>query len=515
VHGNMTIQGALIVKSVGPTFSPDVGDSWVIFESQQALNEDDRFEVIVMPGIGSDKYFEIEYQTPFSNTQLIVTVQPVSNLYDLADSDPVNVSGIATDIAVADIGSISGSADGFDDIVLSISGSPGSAYIFINDGTGEVATQITYPAGNNPTSIDAGDIDNDGTLDLVITNADDDAFFLLLNDGGDPSSMSAQVPIATGDYPIDIVMTNIDDDGDNDIVVACFGEEEVLPDGTIPGELRFYEVSDTARFSISFIGLLSINKPGTIDPGDINTDKDIKLSVTSQSAGQVVLAKPAIGVHGFNWEIVQELSVGANPFDIATGDLDNDGDLDAVVANEGTNTISILRMGTSMEYEGEIIIEVGDQPSSVDLLDYDGDGDEDMAVIALDEFGERAVFIYRNDTSLNPGQNITFAFEQTLDEGLNPILLGSGEMDGDAAEDLVSILSTPAFRGVTASTIAIKSIPSPVRCVGDFDNSGIIDVLDLLALIAYWGGPDGDLNDDGTTDVLDILIVIANWGPCS
>ena len=48
VHGNMTIQGALIVKSVGPTFSPDVGDSWVIFESQQALNEDDRFEVLVM-----------------------------------------------------------------------------------------------------------------------------------------------------------------------------------------------------------------------------------------------------------------------------------------------------------------------------------------------------------------------------------------------------------------------------------------------------------------------------------
>jgi hypothetical protein len=436
-------------------------------------------------------------------------------LYDLADSDPVTVSGVATDIVVADIGSMSGPADGFDDIALSVSGNPGSVYVFINDGTGEVSSQITYPAGNNPTSIDAGDIDDDGTLDLVVANADDDEFFLLLNDGGEPSSMSAQLPIATGDYPIDIVMVNIDDDGDNDLVVACFGEEDVLPDGTVPGELRFYEVTPSMRFSVSFVGLLALEKPGTIDPGDVTTDKDFILSITSNSAGKVVAVQSVGGIRGFDWEVTQIISVGANPFDIATGDLDNDGDPDAVVANEGTNTISILRMGSNMEYESEFVIEVGNQPSSVELLDYDGDGDEDLAVIALDANDERVITIYRNDTSLNPGQNITFALEQILDEGLNPILLGSGEMDGDAAEDLVSILSAPAFRGVSESTIAVKSIPSRSTCVGDFDNSMVIDVLDLLSIISFWGSLEGDLNDDGTTDVLDILIVIANWGPCS
>ena len=43
----------------------------------------------------------------------------------------------------------------------------------------------------------------------------------------------------------------------------------------------------------------------------------------------------------------------------------------------------------------------------------------------------------------------------------------------------------------------------------------VIDVLDLLSIISFWGSLEGDLNDDGTTDVLDILVVIANWGPCS
>ncbi len=49
--------------------------------------------------------------------------------------------------------------------------------------------------------------------------------------------------------------------------------------------------------------------------------------------------------------------------------------------------------------------------------------------------------------------------------------------------------------------------------------SGIIDVPDLLALLAAWGGPPGegttcDLDGSGVIAVPDLLKLLANWGPC-
>ena len=53
-------------------------------------------------------------------------------------------------------------------------------------------------------------------------------------------------------------------------------------------------------------------------------------------------------------------------------------------------------------------------------------------------------------------------------------------------------------------------------CPADVNGDGVVDVLDLLAVIAAWGnlgGPE-DVNGDGVVDVLDLLAVISAWGPC-
>ena len=52
----------------------------------------------------------------------------------------------------------------------------------------------------------------------------------------------------------------------------------------------------------------------------------------------------------------------------------------------------------------------------------------------------------------------------------------------------------------------------------DFNGDDIVDVNDLLILIADWGtctdNCNSDVNDDGEVDVNDLLILIAAWGPC-
>ena len=54
----------------------------------------------------------------------------------------------------------------------------------------------------------------------------------------------------------------------------------------------------------------------------------------------------------------------------------------------------------------------------------------------------------------------------------------------------------------------------PADCAVPCD--GVVDVVDLLALLADWGLPNSacDLNGDNTVDVVDLLALLAAWGPC-
>ena len=50
----------------------------------------------------------------------------------------------------------------------------------------------------------------------------------------------------------------------------------------------------------------------------------------------------------------------------------------------------------------------------------------------------------------------------------------------------------------------------------DFTGDGIVNINDLLTLIANWNtsSPLGDINEDGIVNVHDLLLLIAAWGPC-
>jgi hypothetical protein len=59
-------------------------------------------------------------------------------------------------------------------------------------------------------------------------------------------------------------------------------------------------------------------------------------------------------------------------------------------------------------------------------------------------------------------------------------------------------------------------------CLADTNNTGVVDVDDLVAVILGWGPCDGcppnscpaDVNDDCTIDVDDLVAVILGWGAC-
>ncbi|MCI0364070.1 MAG: hypothetical protein L0219_09335 [Phycisphaerales bacterium] len=55
------------------------------------------------------------------------------------------------------------------------------------------------------------------------------------------------------------------------------------------------------------------------------------------------------------------------------------------------------------------------------------------------------------------------------------------------------------------------------KCPADFNQSGTVDITDLLIVISNWGTTGksgGDANGDGLVDIGDLLAVIGAWGPC-
>lgn len=122
-----------------------------------------------------------------------------------------------------------------------------------------------------------------------------------------------------------------------------------------------------------------------------------------------------------------------------------------------------------------------------------------------------------------------FSYVSGLAQGIgaNPATLifafdTNGLLDGQYDADLLIHTSDENLPGATQSQIDLTLtvlLGDIALCVSDLSGDGVVDVSDLLILLADWGAcPRGDcptdLNGDGVVDVSDLLLLLADWGVC-
>jgi len=168
--------------------------------------------------------------------------------------------------------------------------------------------------------------------------------------------------------------------------------------------------------------------------------------------------------------------VGTNPASVAVGDFNADGRPDLAVANNSSNTISIL-LGTSTGgFVAAFNYAAGTGPQSVAVGDFNADGKPDLAVANISS----------NNVTILLGAGVgTFGAPTNFPLGTNPISVAVGDFNADGRRDLavannssntVSILLGNA-NGTFQAAVNYGAGLQPVSvAVGDFDGDGRRDL---------------------------------------
>ncbi len=278
-----------------------------------------------------------------------------------------------TTVAVGDV-----DGDGDLDIVVT-NRKTNNVSVLLNDGAGTFGAATLFSTGSKqtgkfPTAVKLGDMDNDGNLDIVTANANvrkNGSVSVLLGDGAGGFG-AASVTKTLGRRPRDLVLIDNNGDGNLDVVATdLFSRNVVLMNGDGAGGLSAPAIFDVAI------------TPNSIIEGDFNGDGVLDVVTTSLLSPRLSIL---LGVAGGGFEPVKEIKYPAVELDISinTADINGDGNLDLLIANRNDNTLSYMLGNGNGSFNNRVDFKTGDtrfrEPVSIAVGDFNNDGAIDLMV---------------------------------------------------------------------------------------------------------------------------------------
>ena len=337
--------------------------------------------------------------------------------------------------------------DGDLDIVMlgydSVAGSStSSTYVGLNDGSGNFTYSVAITNNQYLKRMDIDDVNGDGIADIVFAENSNTAQPIYFGDGSGGFTQSSQIISTTGGTigANNVTLADFDGDGLADMWVNIDAGIKVFlnaQNGDAAGTFTDTGQSLTStKTNQSYRGLAV---------GDIDGDGDIDAVTGTWAENMDIWVNDGTGAFSNTGVLGTgrlDTSAGAsNGVDL--GDLDGDGDLDIFVFNRYISNKVFLNDGTGTFTETQSVGTTGAREDGK-LVDIDGDGDLD-AIMAADAGME----VFLNDGNAN--------FTATnLNIGSTwPTQVHGGDLNGDGSMDV--LVANP---GTTGSDILTNTLVS-------------------------------------------------------
>jgi len=370
--------------------------------------------------------------------------------------------------------------DGAEDAVVVTA--TGQLRFLRGNGTGALFAQPPIGTVSDPRDVVAGDFNRDGRLDLAVAAAGTTGVELFAGNGA--GGFTAQTPFAVAVVPSRLATADMDRDGRSDILVVNDAGLVILL--LASGDFTF------TRFPSDF----TVSSPAGVAVGDFDENGWLDLAVAEGPANQVEVFQASANVTPPPAVVYAAGAVVAvtNPVDVATGDVDRDGDLDLVTVDDATGLAHvILGDGLGGFALDPTAIPVGAGVTRVALTDWDRDGFVDLVALASGAGSPQVVVV--------PGTGGTSPFfddarKGTLDltAASTPVGLAIGDWKRDGRPDALAVTTLTGAHAAVVGTNAtgpdctLSSFADAPRAfaagdapvgtaAADFDEDGIVDLV--------------------------------------
>jgi subtilase family serine protease len=281
------------------------------------------------------------------------------------DGDPTGANPAQS--VVADF-----NGDGIPDMATAnASFSEGTMSVLIGNGDGTFKTPVTYTAGIFASAIALGDFNNDGVVDIAVTNQGNEAgtngytsIFLGNGDG----TFQPQIVVNVPGYPTNTVVADFNHDGVLDIAVLQYYPMQF--------SVAFGNGDGTFQAPVNYPVTASDYSPYYMTSGDFNGDGAPDLVEANASDNTL-----GVFLNSGNGTFVLKSYVNSgNPQWITVADVNGDGKQDMLVANYGYETMGVHLGNGDGTFKNEVTYPLDGFANTIAVADMDGDGKQDAVV---------------------------------------------------------------------------------------------------------------------------------------